>query len=267
MNPDLSSGDVNSNDLFVFSAQQPPISNMNVDPTRDLGNISTAKRARAENDSEVNGCRRDVGSFKSKLLGYMERKSGPNVTNKNMNGVLADARIGKSFPEKVGKNVVGKAAAVNGSGSRFDVLNEDVNVGSFEENNGAVSKPLADTSQSNKSVLKDITNQKFNKGVKMNIKKIIRKGETAISGLSYTVGSQGEASCSKSKGGRKGKLQVNESTVQVESDIPDSEVLRQFHKEVSSFEIHTPVSNSTSDTTPGKDVWRNKESFIDETKL
>ncbi|TXG54399.1 hypothetical protein EZV62_019655 [Acer yangbiense] len=187
-----------------------------------------------------------------------QRKSFSTITNKNRNGDTSDARIGKSFPMKAGKNVVKKAAAVNGSGFRFDILNEDVNVRSVEKDNGAVSKSMADKTQSNKSVLTDITNQKCNKGEKMSIKKIIRKGEVTtphISGLSKSVGSQGEASCLKSKGGRKGKYQVHEPYAQVKSEIPDIEVLRQFHKEVNSFETRSTENNSTSDTTPSLVAW------------
>ncbi|KAK0591725.1 hypothetical protein LWI29_007038 [Acer saccharum] len=73
--------------------------------------------------------------------GYVERKGFSNITNKYKNGDAPDVRIGKSYPAKIGKNVVNKVAAVNGSGSRFDVLNEDVNVRSVEKDKSDVVAP------------------------------------------------------------------------------------------------------------------------------
>lgn len=54
---------------------------------------------------------------------------------------------------------------------------------------------------------------------------------------------------------------MHEVSTQADCEIPDSEVLRQLHKEVFSVEIRFFENNSTSDTTPCKPAWHNKESF------
>ncbi|KAI9197597.1 hypothetical protein LWI28_001323 [Acer negundo] len=77
-----------------------------------------------------------------------------------MNSDIPDARLGKSHPVKASKNVIRKVEVAYGSGSRFDVLNEEVSV---EKDNGVVTKSVAENTQSSKTVLIDITNQNYNR--------------------------------------------------------------------------------------------------------
>ena len=64
--------------------------------------------------------------------GYVEKKGFSNTTNKNKVGDF-DTRLGNSIPVKEIKNGAKNTAAVKSSGSRFDVLNDEVNVRNVEK--------------------------------------------------------------------------------------------------------------------------------------
>ncbi|TXG67599.1 hypothetical protein EZV62_008874 [Acer yangbiense] len=148
---------------------------MNVEPAKGLDasmNMEasyTAKRARADN--EVLG-RNDVSRYGRtgngytgvvEKSGFTGKSDGSNASRKK-DGEYSDARGGKNNQVKNGSkdlkiDMAKKAAATQGSGSRFDILIDELDERAPETDISRLSKDTGTTIQKGKAVLLEITNQ------------------------------------------------------------------------------------------------------------
>ncbi|KAK1551033.1 hypothetical protein Q3G72_028901 [Acer saccharum] len=206
----------NPSEPFVFSAQQAPVSKMNVDASIGNNDCSSAKRARADddvlgrNDIGTNQGKETGGSFKSKLMENMKKKEecpyGPWLlvsygkpnekkfrgrygkmntgSSNNYKRSELSGKYGANKPEasgnlsiptddKLGKQKVAKNSSVkekisvkgksvnpgNGSCSRFDILNKDVEDMLAGEERQVSNKVSIGPDIDEKNALVEITNQ------------------------------------------------------------------------------------------------------------
>ncbi|KAK3198505.1 hypothetical protein Dsin_021920 [Dipteronia sinensis] len=100
--------------------------------------------------------------------GAISKVSG-NISTRKKDNEHANAKAGKNYPLKYDSKIKNSDMANNldtnkGSGFRFDILNEEVDIMMAEGEAHTKSKPCEDKSLKNKAVLTDITNQSSKHG-------------------------------------------------------------------------------------------------------
>ncbi|TXG52769.1 hypothetical protein EZV62_021938 [Acer yangbiense] len=266
----------NPSEPFVFSAQQPPNNSMNVesgeglatsmnmDSVKGLDASCTAKRARAEHDGNRNSEGRygRTGNGNSSSFdknGFVGKSGGSNSARKK-DGELSEARLGISIQVKYGSkelkiDMAKNTDAIRGSGSRFEILNDESDEKISEKDMLNKSKNDGTTLQKGKVVLSEITNQnnrqgeKLSKGSSQNSKKKITKldklgGNDSILSESSKIG--GASSSKGSSGSKDRKLHQEFVSPAIDNDeIGSDNVLRQLQKEESNSVVHVNFGSIT----------------------
>ena len=142
--------------------------------------------------------------------------------------------MGKESRGKAEKNmdIGAKSVIGKGKGSRFDILNEEVEVMLAEDASVNRSRRMVSKAPKDNNVLLDVTNQK-NKQAEKVIKPTVQngllkskkgdKGNSSNNNQNLLPGKASGASSSKANSGNKGKRQSQKSTVQVnDSKVIDS---------------------------------------------
>ena len=205
--------------------------------------------------------------------GSTGKSDGSNASRKK-DGEYSDAKGGKNNQVKNGskdlKIDMAKAAATQGSGSRFDILIDELDERVLETDISRLSKDTGTTIQKGKAVLLEITNQSnkhkenLNRIPSQNSKKKPTKSvklggnDSLLSKKNKTGGADSSKSNSDSKD-RKHHQEFGSSITDNE-EVGSDNVLQQLHKEVTEFETLSLKSKVTDDRLCSKGDMPNKSS-------
>ncbi|KAK0607769.1 hypothetical protein LWI29_020280 [Acer saccharum] len=220
--------------------------------------------------------RPDFGNNNSANRNGYGGKSGGSNSGRKKDGELPKARTGKSEQVKHGskelKSDMAKTMdAIRGSGSRFDILNDESDEMGSEKVVLSESKDARVTIQKDKAVLSEITNQSNRKGdnlprVSSQNSKKENKNAVKLGGkdsyLSKSSKIGGASSSNRNSYNKDRNLHLEVVHPATESDdIGNDNVLQQLHKDVTEFEIQSLKNKVTTDISCGNPILPNESSF------
>ncbi|KAK2664916.1 hypothetical protein Ddye_003490 [Dipteronia dyeriana] len=212
----------------------------------------------------------------SDKIGVDNKIDGSNF-NRKKDSQLVDAQSGKNFPLKSGNKVKNTDMAKNldtnkGSGSRFDILNEDIQVMMAEGEVHSKSKVSEGNSKKNKIVLTEITNQSSKLGETLsrvsaqNSTNNIKKSDklvcnvNSLSQLSIKQRGTGSSKGRTSSYDKKKPIQI--VTQYREKEMTDSDdVFWQSHIDTAEFEAHCIEGRVADDRNCNKSAVQNEINF------
>ncbi|KAK1580953.1 hypothetical protein Q3G72_001633 [Acer saccharum] len=213
------------------------------------------------------GAGKNVGSFPSNGKRIINSSSGQvNEAEGIVRGKLVHDRGGVQARNL---NVNKSHIASTSSGSRFDVLGEEVDV-AMADDIGQVSGPSEAGGKTNdKVVLTDVTNQGFSKTIATprlsthNSKKVVKKGKKPSLVVGPMEANQKGVDFYK-KSFVLDKVNSSVSSNQGESDfegLDNASVLRQLHSDVNNFDGNSAATRGAGDGSSSVDNGPNIDSF------
>ncbi|KAK0589629.1 hypothetical protein LWI29_016541 [Acer saccharum] len=206
-------------------------------------------------------------------------KFGGSNSGRKKDGEIHDARIGKSDKVQYDSNnlksdMAKKTATTRGSGSRLDILHDELDEMVLEKKGLSNNKDAGVTFQKDKIILSEITNHSNRKGDSLirasfqNSKKKTKKLEKLGGNDSFLsknskiegVGSS-KGSCSSSYTKDRNLHQEIVHLVTENDDNGSDNVLRQLHKDVTEFEIQSLKNAVTTDRICGNPDMPNENNF------